>query len=72
MANDTPVISIDQVRFGYVRKREVVVDISAQLMPGRVTALVGPNAAGKSTLLKLMLGLLTPWSGSVTVAGVAA
>jgi len=38
-------------------------------MPGRLTALVGPNAAGKTTLLRLMLGLLRPWSGSVQLGG---
>lgn len=35
--------------------------------PGRVTALLGPNAAGKTTLLKCVLGLVHPDSGGVTV-----
>ncbi|QDU32948.1 Hemin import ATP-binding protein HmuV [Poriferisphaera corsica] len=43
----------------------VLTDISLQLHPGRITALIGPNAAGKSTLVKLMLGQLAPTTGSI-------
>ena len=68
MASPEPVISIDQLRFGY-DVTPVVDGVTAQLSPGKVTALIGPNAAGKSTLMRLMLGLLTPWSGSVKVLG---
>ncbi len=39
------------------------------LAPGRVTALVGPNASGKSTLIKCILGLVRPDGGQVTVLG---
>ena len=69
MTSQTPAILLKQVRFGYDHAVPVVEGIDAALMPGRVTALVGPNAAGKTTLLKLMLGLLRPWSGSVEVDG---
>ena len=37
--------------------------------PGRVTAVVGPNAAGKSTLIKCILGLVRPDAGRITVLG---
>lgn len=40
-------------------------DLSALLSPSRLTAVIGPNAAGKSTLLRLMLGQLRPWAGRV-------
>lgn len=68
MANGDPVISFDQLRFGY-DVTAVVDAVSAKLEPGKVTALVGPNAAGKTTLMRLMLGLLRPWSGTVTMDG---
>ena len=68
MANGDPVISLDQVRFGY-DVAAVVDGVSVQLRPGKVTALVGPNAAGKTTLMRLMLGLLRPWSGTVAMDG---
>jgi iron complex transport system ATP-binding protein len=68
MASQDAIISLDQVRFGY-DTTPVVDGVSAQLTPGKVTALVGPNAAGKTTLMRLMLGLLKPWSGLVEVDG---
>ncbi len=61
--------TLNQVTFGYHADAPVVREINAQLEPGRITALIGPNAAGKSTLLRLMLGQLDPWSGSVMLDG---
>ncbi|MCC6679508.1 MAG: ATP-binding cassette domain-containing protein [Phycisphaeraceae bacterium] len=43
--------------------------MSAELTPGRVTAVIGPNAAGKTTLVKLLLGELRPQSGQVLLNG---
>ena len=57
------------VQFGYHPRQAVIDDVSAALSPGRLCALIGPNAAGKSTLLRLMLGLERPWRGSVQVNG---
>jgi Cu-processing system ATP-binding protein len=45
----------------------VLRDVSAAFEPGRTTALIGPNAAGKSTLLKCMLGLVRPDGGQILV-----
>ncbi len=42
--------------------------IDLALVPGRVTAIVGPNAAGKSTLIRCILGLTRPDRGSITLA----
>ena len=39
----------------------------AALQPGQLTALIGPNAAGKSTLFRTIAGLITPQSGTVTL-----
>ena len=64
-----PVAVLDKVVFGYRAGRPVVQDVCAQLNAGRICALIGPNAAGKSTLLKLILGLHKPWSGQVTALG---
>lgn len=54
-------------RFG---RLEVLKDVSATFEPGKVTAVVGPNAAGKSTLMKAILGLVIPDAGSVTIDGI--
>jgi Cu-processing system ATP-binding protein len=54
-------------RFG----RTLVLDgLDAVVAPGRVTALVGPNAAGKSTLLKCVFGLVRPDAGTIHIDGV--
>lgn len=59
------------VTFGYRASVPVVREVSAELEAGRVTVLVGPNASGKSTLLRLLLGVVQPWSGRVEVGGLA-
>ncbi|HET9017993.1 MAG TPA: ABC transporter ATP-binding protein, partial [Acetobacteraceae bacterium] len=43
--------------------------ITAAIRPGIITGLVGPDAAGKTTLLRVLAGLLRPQSGRVTVLG---
>lgn len=54
-------------RFGAVR---VLQGIDAEVRTGRVTGIVGPNAAGKTTLIKTILGLTRADSGSIFVDGV--
>lgn len=44
--------------------------IDLELAPGGITALVGPNAAGKSTLIKTWVGFEKPTRGSVSVMGI--
>ncbi|KGM15600.1 ABC transporter ATP-binding protein [Actinotalea fermentans] len=47
----------------------VCAPVSFALRPGKAVALVGPNGSGKSTVLRAVLGLLAPMSGTVTVLG---
>ncbi|MEJ1963325.1 MAG: ATP-binding cassette domain-containing protein [Gammaproteobacteria bacterium] len=44
-------------------------DISAELPPGLILGLVGPDGAGKTTLIRLLAGLMEPTAGSVQVLG---
>lgn len=46
-----------------------VVDVTFRLQPGCVTGLLGPNGSGKTTTLRLALGLVKPTAGSVTIDG---
>ncbi len=46
-------------------KREVLSDVSVAIKAGEVTGLIGPNSAGKSTLLEVLLGFLLPATGTV-------
>lgn len=44
-------------------------NVNLTLETGRVVGLLGPNGSGKTTFLKIIAGLLTPTSGSVTIGG---
>lgn len=65
-----PILEFHQVNYGYKtlsRKRAPnVKDLSVQIREGDRIALVGSNGAGKSTILKLISGLLKPLSGDIT------
>lgn len=63
-----PVLSIESIdaQFG---KNHVLKNVSLRLMPGKVVALIGPNAAGKTTTLRTISGLKTPTRGKVILAG---
>jgi iron complex transport system ATP-binding protein len=61
-------IVVERLSFRFGRRR-VLTEIEAAALPGRVTAVVGPNAAGKSTLLRCVIGALGPQSGQVLVDG---
>lgn len=56
-----------------VRKRfgetEALRGIDAQILSGRLTGLVGPDGAGKTTLIRILAGLMAPDAGRVTLAG---
>ena len=59
-----PLIAIEQVTYGY-DERPVVEDVSLRIDPEDFILLIGPNGGGKTTLLKLILGIISPWSGSI-------
>ena len=63
-------ITLDRVSFRYPgTDRKVLDEISLELPAGSVVALVGENGAGKSSLVKLLLGYYRPTSGRVLVDG---
>ncbi len=63
-----PILSIQNVSAGY--EREVILqDVSLEVYPNDFIGVIGPNGGGKSTLLKVILGLLPPWRGEVRVLG---
>lgn len=56
--------SLRDIVFGY-ENEPVIRNVSADIHAGEFIAVSGPNGAAKTTLLKLMLGFLKPWSGTV-------
>jgi len=68
-AQKPPIIQITDLAFAYQPHQPVLKSLTAALQPGRVTGLIGPNATGKSTLMKLLLGQLAPDTGQILLGG---
>jgi len=61
-------IRVQDVSFSFVGPK-ILDHVSLDIYRGEFLGIVGPNGGGKSTLLKLILGLLTPNAGKITVLG---
>ena len=61
-------VSIKNVTFGY-GSRTILEDVSLRFGSGQVVAIMGGSGMGKTTLLKLIGGLLTPQAGEICIAG---
>ena len=64
-------IAIEQLGHVYGRHRALE-GVVVEAAPGRITAVIGPNAAGKSTLLRCIIGALRPSEGRALIDGVPA
>src|SRR4029077_6663146 len=65
-------IELRNVSFQYAETEPFVLeDISFIIEPGEFITIMGPSAGGKTTLIKIMLGLLEPTRGEVRIDGVA-
>ena len=66
----TPILVCDHLTKCYGAKT-VLSDLSLSVEGGRIIGLLGPNGCGKTTLMKLLGGLLTPTSGCIRIAGMS-
>ncbi len=66
-----PAVEFENVSFAYERGAPVLENVSLRVERGERLGVLGPNGGGKTTLLHLALGLLTPAAGGVRVGGVA-
>jgi ATP-binding cassette, subfamily B, multidrug efflux pump len=62
-------VEMREVFFGYLPNRPVLRGVSLAAQPGEHIVLVGRTGAGKSSVLHLLGGLYTPWSGTIRVSG---
>lgn len=67
---EKPVVSVHGVHFAYT-SQPVLEDVNLEVRRGDFLAMLGPNGGGKTTLLKLMLGLLKPQHGAISVLGLS-
>ncbi|MBO7189138.1 MAG: ABC transporter ATP-binding protein [Alistipes sp.] len=63
-------IKAESLNFGYTSRRKVLNNISLTLGEGHIHGLLGCNGIGKTTLLKIICGIMRPDSGSVSVDGI--
>ncbi len=67
----TPDLKVSDVSLTYPDKLEkALLNISLDVEAGKVIAIVGPSGAGKTTLVDVLLGVLEPDSGTVSISGV--
>ncbi len=72
---DNPVLIFRNVRQVFTRAEHALCaldDVSFDIIPGQVTGLIGPDGAGKTTLMRLACGLLRPESGTISALGLDA
>ena len=63
-------ISIDNVNFEYKKDHPVIKSIDWEIPKGEFHSLIGRSGCGKTTLLKIVAGLITPTGGTVTIEDV--
>lgn len=63
-------IELRDVTFGYESEHPIVADLTLTIPAGTSLAIVGSSGCGKSTVARLVTGLLQPWSGQVVIGGV--
>ncbi|MEX0731046.1 MAG: metal ABC transporter ATP-binding protein [Aquisalimonadaceae bacterium] len=63
-ASPQPLVEVRGVTFGYDREA-VLQNVDLRIGPRDFLAVIGPNGGGKTTLLRVMLGLEQPWRGTV-------
>ncbi|MGE4565213.1 MAG: metal ABC transporter ATP-binding protein [Victivallaceae bacterium] len=64
-----PIIEIRDLDFAYDADSPTLVNVNLTINRGESAGIIGPNGGGKSTLLKLLLGLLVPRRGTIRILG---
>lgn len=69
MSLEQPALELEGVSFAYRQGQPVLADVGLAIRPGEFVAVAGPNGGGKTTLVRLALGLIRPSAGSVRLFG---
>ena len=69
LAEDGFTVQMQDVDFAYVEGKQVITDSAFTAKPGEIVALVGPSGEGKTTMIRLILGLVCPQEGRALIRG---
>lgn len=72
LPESAPAIVLDGLRMAFgtgANRKEALRGVTASIPAGRITGLVGPDASGKTTLMRLLAGLMLPTGGSLRIFG---
>ena len=69
LASDGFEVRMRDVNFSYIEGTRVITQSSFQASPGEIVALVGPSGEGKTTMIRLILGLIRPEEGQAVIIG---
>lgn len=62
-------MTVSSISYGYTRERQILDHISFTAHAGKILGLLGPNGTGKTTLLKCISHIYSPWEGTVEIDG---
>jgi ABC-type bacteriocin/lantibiotic exporter with double-glycine peptidase domain len=62
-------VQLENVTFAYNTGKQVLKDIDLRAEAGEIVAVVGPSGGGKTTLLRLLLGMVAPQEGKILLIG---
>jgi cobalt/nickel transport system ATP-binding protein len=65
----SPILDLQNIHFGYEPEKPVLTNLTFSLAQGEKVGLIGYNGSGKTTLLHIIMGLVTPWSGTIRFMG---
>ncbi|RYU91410.1 ABC transporter ATP-binding protein [Mucilaginibacter terrigena] len=65
----TPIVSMNDLSFSYTKGSKILQNISLEVKAGQIYGFLGPNGSGKTTTLRLLLGLLKKQEGSIKIFG---
>lgn len=70
MSKIQPIISVQNIHFAYHNHEAILKNITFDIFEGDFLGLIGPNGGGKTTLLKLMVGILPVQKGAIKLFGI--
>ncbi|NGM83808.1 ABC transporter ATP-binding protein [Paenibacillus sp. 7124] len=62
-------LRMEHVAYSYESSKPILTDVNLRIKPGELVALIGTSGEGKTTLLRLLLALLEPQSGNISIIG---